>query len=63
LFGIVGAAGISTLLAFALPGVQPLDALAYLGVIVLLSAAVTLASAAPARRATLVDPVRALRWE
>jgi len=61
--GIAGAAGISALLASALPGVHPLDAMAYSGVAVLLIAAVTLASAVPARRATRVDPVRALRWE
>jgi predicted permease len=61
--GIAGAAGISALLANALPGVHPLDVLAYSGVVMLLIAAVTLASAVPARRATRVDPVRALRWE
>ena len=61
--GIGGAAGLSTLLAHALPGIDPLDPLAYSSVVLLLSAAVVLASAAPARRATRVDPVRALRWE
>jgi macrolide transport system ATP-binding/permease protein len=61
--GIVCAAGVSALLAHALPGVQPLDPLAYSTVVLLLSAAVALASAVPARRATKVDPVRALRWE
>ena len=45
------------------PGIDPLDPLAYSSVVLLLSAAVVLASAAPARRATRVDPVRALRWE
>ena len=61
--GIAGAAALSTLLAHALPGIDPLDPLAYSSVGLLLSAAVVLASAAPARRATRVDPVRALRWE
>ena len=62
-FGIAGAAGISTLLAHALPGIHPLDPLAYSNVVLLLSAAVALASAIPARHATQVDPIRALRWE
>ena len=61
--GIAGAAGISALLAHALPGIRPLDPLAYSNVVLLLSAAVALASAVPASRATRVDPVRALRWE
>jgi macrolide transport system ATP-binding/permease protein len=61
--GIAGAAGASTLLAHVLPGMKPLDPFAYGGVVLLLSAAVALASAVPARRAACVDPVRALRWE
>lgn len=61
--GIGGAAGLSALLARALPGIDPLDPLAYFSVLLLLSAAVVLASVAPARRATRVDPVRALCWE
>jgi macrolide transport system ATP-binding/permease protein len=61
--GIAGAAGISVLLAHVLPGIHPLDPLAYFNVVLLLSAAVALASAVPVRRATQVDPVRALRWE
>jgi len=61
--GMAGAAGISALLANALPGIHPLDPLAYANVVLLLSGAVALASAIPARRAIRVDPVRALRWE
>jgi ABC-type antimicrobial peptide transport system permease subunit len=61
--GVAGAAAISTLLAHALPGIDPLDPLVYSSVALLLGAAVVLASAVPARRATRVDPVRALRWE
>jgi predicted permease len=61
--GTAGAAGISALLTHSLPGIHPLDPLAYVNVALLLSVAVALASAVPARRATHVDPVRALRWE
>jgi ABC-type antimicrobial peptide transport system permease subunit len=61
--GIAGAAGVSALLVHALPGVHPLDAKPYVYVVVLFAAAVAIASAIPARRATRIDPVRALRWE
>jgi macrolide transport system ATP-binding/permease protein len=61
--GLTLAAGVSMLLAGLLPGVQAADPLAYLNVILLLGAAVAVASAVPARRATKVDPVRALRWD
>jgi ABC-type lipoprotein release transport system permease subunit len=61
--GIAAAAGASILLAHLLPGIQPADPLAYGEVVLLLTAAVALASAVPARRATRVDPIRALRWE
>ncbi|MGJ5819335.1 ADOP family duplicated permease [Paludibaculum fermentans] len=62
-WGIGGATGLSILLAHSLPGIDPLDPRTYCSVVLLLSAAVVLASAAPARRAMQVDPVRALRWE
>jgi predicted permease len=62
-FGLAGAAGASAILAHALPGVHPADLLAYSGVVFMLAGAIALASAVPARRATRVDPVRALRWE
>ena len=63
IFGVAGAAAVATLLAHAMPGIQTQDPLAYVAVILLLTAAVALASAFPARRATRIDPVRALRWE
>jgi len=63
LAGVAGAVATSILLAQAVPGVKAGDPLAYSGVVLLLCAAVALASAVPARRATRVDPVRALRWE
>lgn len=62
-FGIAGAAGVSILLAHGLPGIRPADLVAYSTVLLVLSATVALASAVPARRATRIDPVRALRWE
>jgi predicted permease len=63
LAGLAGAAALSALLVRTLPGVNPSDPMAYAGVLAILAAAVALASAIPARRATHIDPVRALRWE
>jgi len=62
-FGVAGAAAVSVLLANVLPGIKSMDPLAYFNVVLLLAAAVALASALPVRRATHLDPVRALRWE
>jgi predicted permease len=61
--GLAGAAAISVGLAKVLPGVETGDPAAYAGVAMLLAVAAAVAGAAPARRATRVDPVRALRWE
>ena len=61
--GIAGAEGVAALLVHALPGIRPVDPVAYFIVLLLVSVAVALASVIPARRATQVDPVRALRWE
>lgn len=61
--GLAGAAALSILLARTLPGVRAADPLAYAGVLVLLVVAAAVATAAPARRAARIDPVRALRWE
>jgi predicted permease len=61
--GLVLAGGVSILLAGLLPGVKASDPLAYANVVLLLGFAVALASAVPARRATKVDPVRALRCD
>ena len=61
--GVVGAVSASGLLRKYLFGLSPLDPLAYGGVLVLLAAAAGAATYWPARRATRVDPVVALRCE
>ncbi len=61
--GLATAAGLTRLMASLLFGVAALDPLTYAGVAVLLIAAAALASYLPARRATRVDPLDALRAE
>ena len=61
--GVAGAVGISRLIAHQFYGVDPLDAAAYAAVLLLLAAAATVATAGPARRATRLDAVAALRWD
>jgi predicted permease len=61
--GLALAAAISVPLSRLLPGVKPVDPVAYSNVILLLVLAVALASVAPARHATRIDPVSALRAE
>jgi putative ABC transport system permease protein len=61
--GLAGAAGATRLLQSMLFGVVPLDPMAFLLVSVMFGAVATLASYVPARRATKVDPMIALRSE
>jgi hypothetical protein len=61
--GIAGAMGGSRLIESQLYGLSPLDPVSYGGVALLLSVAGVTASYLPARRATRVDPVIALRYE
>src|SRR5260370_27066082 len=61
--GIVASAGFSRLMAAMLFGLNPMDAASFSGVSLLLGAIALLATWLPARRATEVDPMVALRYE
>jgi putative ABC transport system permease protein len=61
--GIVAGAFATRLLSSALYGVSPLDPVTYAGVSAILLAVAAIASYLPARRATEVDPIAALRAE
>jgi putative ABC transport system permease protein len=61
--GVAAALGLTRLMASLLFGVQPTDALTYLCVPAVLAVVALLASYIPARRATQVDPMKALRYE
>jgi putative ABC transport system permease protein len=61
--GIAGGLSVTRLLQGFLFGVSPSDPLTFLGVAILLVAVSLIASLGPARRATRVDPMVALRYE
>jgi predicted permease len=61
--GIAGALAVTRVLESFLFGVTPIDVTTFLVVSLALTAAATLASAGPARRATRVDPAVALRYD
>jgi predicted permease len=61
--GLLGALGLTRVLKSMLFGVTPTDPVAFVAVSILLAAVALLASYIPARRATMVDPMDALRNE
>jgi putative ABC transport system permease protein len=61
--GRPGNLGLAQMLRTLLVGVSPFDPLTYAGVALLLLTISLLASFVPARRATIVDPLLALRAE
>ena len=63
LAGLLLAASLSRLITGLLYGVSPLDALTFIGVAVLVAAVAFAAYTFPARRATRIDPMLALRYE
>jgi putative ABC transport system permease protein len=63
LLGLFGAFAAARWIASLLFGVQPLDALTFVGTCLLMLSAAILASSAPAWRATRIDPAVALRTE
>ena len=61
--GVAGAAAGTRVLRSMLYGVTPFDATTFAAVALLFGLVATLASYVPARRATTVDPIAALRTE
>jgi putative ABC transport system permease protein len=61
--GLAGAIALTRYIEGMLYDVKPLDPLTYIAVVVLFAAVTSIASFVPARRATRIDPMTALRFE
>ena len=61
--GVLGAIAVTRYLATLLFGVKPIDVITFAGVALALVAVALIASVLPARKATKVDPLSALRYE
>jgi len=61
--GVIGAFGVTRVIASLLYNVTPSDPISFIGVALFLTAIALVASYLPARRATIVDPIVALRNE
>jgi ABC-type antimicrobial peptide transport system permease subunit len=61
--GLVGAYGVTRLIRAQLFGVEPTDLLTMAAAALGIAAVTALSGYVPARRATGIDPMTALRWE
>jgi len=61
--GLIGASALMPLLESMLYGISPVDPLSLLGAAAILIVAAIAAAIIPARRASRVDPMTALRYE